>query len=91
MVELQQLAQWRTQISDEPLSFSRDLAMVLLIELERLQREATDCYQRLAATIRTQLATTPPQCPVCGDSAVLAVAQRLSVASTARQAGTTTA
>ena len=95
MVALQQLAQWRTQISGEPSSFSRDLAMVLLIELERLQREATDCHQRFAAmqaaVIRAQLATTPPHCRACGDAAVLQVAQRLSVAGTVRVAGTTIA
>jgi len=81
VVERQQLAQWRTQISDEPSSFSRDLAMVLLIELERLQREATDCHQRFAAmqsaTIRAQLATRPPQCSACGDAAALRVAEQL--------------
>jgi hypothetical protein len=93
VVALQQLAQWRTQISGEPSSFTRDLAIILLIELERLQREATDCHQRFAAmqaaVIRAQLATTPPHCRACGDAAVLHVAQRLSVAGTAREAGTT--
>ena len=93
MVALQQLAQWRTQICGEPSSFTRDLAMVLLIELERLQREATDCHQRFAAMhaalIRVQLATTPPHCRACGDAAVLHVAQRLSAAGTARVAGST--
>jgi len=95
VVELQQLAQWRTQISDEPSSFARDLAMVLLIELERLQREATDCHQRFAAmqsaTIRAQLATRPPQCPACGDAAALQVAERLKSSGTTREAGTTLA
>jgi len=55
--------------------------MVLLIELERLQREATDCHLRFAAmqsaTIRAQLATRPPQCPACGDAAALQVAEQL--------------
>ena len=66
---------------DEPSSFARDLAMVLLIELERLQREATDCHKRFAAmhaaNIRAQLATSPPQCPACIDAAVVQVAERL--------------
>ena len=90
MVGLQQLAQWRTQIFDEPSSFARDLAMVLLIELERLQREATDCHQRFAAmqaaNIRAQLATRPPQCPACGDAAALQVAERLRKGGTTREA-----
>jgi len=62
VVGLQQLAQWRTQISEEPSSFARDLAMVLLIELERLQREATDALQvaerlRSAGTTREARST----------------------------------
>ena len=62
--------------------------MVLLIELEQLQREAADGHQRFAvmqsAAIRAQFATRPPQCPACGDAAVLQVAERLRSSKTTR-------
>ena len=67
--------------------------MVLLSELERLQRDAADGHQRFAvmqsAVIRAQLATRPPQCPACGDAAALQVAERLRSSKTTREAGST--
>ena len=76
-----QLHQWQIQLADEPLSFARDLATVVLLELERKQRAAAEGQRRFAvmqaALIRAQLATHPPQCTACGDAALVQVAERL--------------
>lgn len=81
MVVTDQLHQWQSQLADEPSSFARDLATVVLLELERLQRDAAEGHRRFAlmqaALIRPQLAIHPPQCPACGDGAALQVAERL--------------
>ena len=76
-----QLHQWQIQLADEPLSFARDLATVVLLELERKQRDAAEGHRRFAvmqaALIRAQLATRPPLCRACGDAALVQVAERL--------------
>ena len=60
MVALDQVEQWRAQLKDEPCSFARDLANVLLLEIERLHAAELACEKRFAtqqaAALRTQLA-----------------------------------
>jgi hypothetical protein len=78
MVTVEQLHKWRMQLADDPSSFSRDLAAMLLKEFERMQRDAGEGYRRAQANlIRAQLATRPPKCTACGDAAALQVAEQL--------------
>lgn len=73
VIALDQVEQWRAQLKDEPSSFARDLAHVLLLEIERLYAAELACERRYAAnqaaTIRAQLAATT-ECTTCSDAAL---------------------
>jgi hypothetical protein len=92
VVGLEQLGQWRAQLKEEPSSFARDLAHVLLLELERLQAAELACDRRYAATqaalIRAQLATGT-ECQACSDSALRHAGERLKLFGTLRAPTTT--
>jgi hypothetical protein len=80
MVRPEQIAQWRIQLADEPSSFARDVASVMLTELERAQLEAAESYLRFAGMqagiIRAQLSGAPA-CAACGDEALRRTEQRM--------------
>jgi hypothetical protein len=73
VVALDQIEQWRAQLKEEPPSFARDLAHVLLLEIERLHAAELACErkfaEKVAAGMRAQLATTT-ECPTCSDAAL---------------------
>ena len=79
MVALEQVEQWRAQLKDEPSSFARDLAHVLLLEVERLHVAELVCERRFAATqaalIGAQLATATA-CSACSDVALRRAEER---------------
>jgi hypothetical protein len=81
------VVQWRAQLRVEPSSFARDLANVLLFELEQLQAAVAAGRQGFATTqaaiIRAKLATSVPTCSVCSDAALRDVASRLEATGTA--------
>ena len=80
MVRPEQIAQWRIQLADEPSSFARDMASIMLTELERAQLEAAEYYLRFAGNqagiIRAQLSGAP-MCATCGDEALRRTENRL--------------
>jgi hypothetical protein len=92
VVGLEQLDQWRAQLKEEPSTFARDLAQVLLLELQRLQAAELACDRRYAATqagfIRAQLATGT-ECQACSDSALRHAEERLALVGTFRAPTTT--
>ncbi len=73
MIALDQIDQWRAQLKDEPASFARDLAHVLLLEIERLHAAELACERRFATqqaeAIRARLAAATV-CSTCGDAAL---------------------
>jgi len=80
MVRPEQIAQWRSQLADEPSSFSRDMASIMLTELERAQLEIAESYLRFAGMqagiIRAQL-SGPPTCATCSDEALRRTEKRM--------------
>jgi len=86
VVRLDQILQWRTQLANEPSSFARDLASVVLVELERAHLEADDSYFRFSAMqagiIRAQLRGAPPACPTCRDEALRRAEERMRLSGT---------
>jgi hypothetical protein len=85
VVALEQIEQWRAQLKDEPSSFARDLAHVLMLEFERLHAAELACERRFAATqaalIRAQLAKTT-ECSACSDVALRRVEERMRFSGT---------
>jgi hypothetical protein len=81
VVALDQIEQWRAQLKDEPASFARDLAHVLLLEMERLHAAELACERRFAgqqaAAIRARLATT--ECTTCGDVALRRMEEEIRI------------
>jgi putative heme degradation protein len=77
----EQIMQWRTQLANEPSSFARDLASLVLVELERAQLEAAKAYQRFSAMqagiIRAQLSVVQPVCAACRDEALRRTEERM--------------
>jgi hypothetical protein len=86
VVRPDQIARWRNELAEEPSSFARDVASILLTELERGQLEAAECYQRFssmqAGIIRAQLSVAPPLCPACRDEALRRTAERMRLPGT---------
>jgi hypothetical protein len=81
VIALDQIDQWRAQLKDEPSSFARDLAHVLLLELERLHAAELACERRFAAqqaaAIRARLATT--ECTTCSDVALRRMEEEIRI------------
>jgi hypothetical protein len=80
VVALEQIEEWRAQLKDDPSSFAKDLAHVLLLELERLHAAELACERRFAAShaalIRAHLAIKT-ECSACGDVALRGAEERL--------------
>jgi len=81
VIALDQIDQWRAQLKDEPSSFARDLAHVLLVEIGRLHAAELACERRFSAqqgaAIRARLATT--ECSTCSDVALRRMEEEIRI------------